>query len=474
MSNEVSTADEIAGELLGLDRPVPVQILKAAPHTLFVKFARDSVPATDMEFASLKLQVRSREVALGRCRYLPHNTVRARRKSDPPLFGDGRLAFLDEVYDFSALPRSGMVVELKKQLEQLPVLWNRKKEILPAFREYVGELVYDLQVYRSVFDEVDRNLADEPPEVRAEVHGAVCATEYPAFKAIFDRNLDELGRQVRTFSKEEHERHGFYLRKHVWDLIRASEFLLRTNLKPRGYAGDSQMMRMLYENNFRGPTIFARFMHLHPVQSAAAQAVRNRIGLLSERIAEASARKTAPGPLKFMSVACGPAWELSRLISDREDLDRYAITLLDQDPEALGEARALVSRIEELHGRPLQATFIQESVRTMLRTPNLHEHWGRFHFLYSMGLFDYLTAPVAKVVLKAMYGLLEPGGELVVGNFHVGNRTRTYLEYWMDWVLLHRTEDEMRELASGLEGAEVSVIFENTESQMFLCLRKAP
>ena len=59
-----------------------------------------------------------------------------------------------------------------------------------------------------------------------------------------------------------------------------------------------------------------------------------------------------------------------------------------------------------------------------------------------------------------------------MGNFHVANPTRTYMEYWMDWVLLYRSEAEMLELASELPGAHASVVFEDTGSQMFLCVRR--
>lgn len=472
MEGARSAAPEISGELALGERRLPVQVLKAGHHTLFVKFLGGNEAANRAEFSGVTLKLPSRELSFGRCRYHSHSENPARRKDDPPLLGDGRLVFLDELYDFTGLTRSGAVVELKKRMDQLPMLWSRKNEVRPAFREWLGEFVFDLQVYRSLFDEIDRNLQEEPYPVRADVHRVVTQAQYPIFVELFDRKLAELGAQVQGFSQEEHERHGYYFRKHVWDLIRASEFLLRTNLKPRGYAGDSQMMRMLYENDFRGSTLFARFMHRHPVESPAAQAVRNRVELLAGRICALMATREGKEPARIMSVAAGPAWELREVFRGPEDFSKLDITLLDQDPEALGEAKAMVTRLEHTHGARMKVRFIQDSVRTMLRSADLAEKWGRFDLLYSMGLFDYLTAPVAKAVLARLYSLLLPGGELVVGNFHVANPTRLYMEYWMDWVLLYRTEDEFRELAAGLEGAQTEVIFEATRSQMFLCVRK--
>jgi len=120
----------------------------------------------------------------------------------------------------------------------------------------------------------------------------------------------------------------------------------------------------------------------------------------------------------------------------------------------------------------LSARAVRQSVRTMLRTPSLRDDWGRFDVIYSMGLFDYLVGPVARAVLTKLYDLLDPGGELIIGNFHVGNPTRIYMEYWMDWVLFYRTEEEMLALAAGLPGGRARIDFEETRSQMFLRITK--
>ena len=45
-----------------------------------------------------------------------------------------------------------------------------------------------------------------------------------------------------------------------------------------------------------------------------------------------------------------------------------------------------------------------------------------------MGLFDYLTTPVARATLSRLFELVLPGGALLVGNYHVANRSRTYMD----------------------------------------------
>ena len=89
-----------------------------------------------------------------------------------------------------------------------------------------------------------------------------------------------------------------------------------------------------------------------------------------------------------------------------------------------------------------------------------------------MGLFDFLTPPAARVVLSKLFQLLTPGGEMIIGNFHVSNPSIIYMEYWLDWVLYCRTEEEFKRLLSSEPTAQSSVFFENTGSQMFLHVKK--
>jgi hypothetical protein len=61
---------------------------------------------------------------------------------------------------------------------------------------------------------------------------------------------------------------------------------------------------------------------------------------------------------------------------------------------------------------------------------------------------------------------------MVVGNFHVTNPSRYYMEYWLDWVIYYRTEEEFRNLLKGASSAEINVSYENTSIQMFLHIKK--
>src|SRR5439155_4889896 len=127
--------------------------------------------------------------------------------------------------------------------------------------------------------------------------------------------------------------------------------------------------------------------------------------LVGEWVRERAAKQPPGPPLKVLSVACGPAEELQEIVRTPEDAARMQFMLLDQDPEALTEARSVIDRLEASLGTKLQAATLCTSVRTMQQGGSPIEETP-FDFVYSMGLFDYLTDTTAAAVLSWLYGRL--------------------------------------------------------------------
>ncbi|MFC1543163.1 class I SAM-dependent methyltransferase [Candidatus Neomarinimicrobiota bacterium] len=442
-----------------------VDVQYAAKFAVKIKFPRERLYKSGSEFQNLVLIIDDEQIELGPCRLFIESSIDSHTSY---------LFFVSDIYNLNSLLFHKKKVILQEPFSNLPIILERKIPIKHQFKDYTASLTYDLSVYKNLFDSLDAEYADEPEIVRKAVQQTVMATEGVAFIEYFQERLRELEDLVADFSKEEHERHGFYFRKQVWNHLMLSPIMLRTNLKPRGYAGDSAMMKMLYLKDELGDSTFAKLLHKHPVECLAAQAVRNRRVLIAKTIIN-KLRGSALSPgerFKVLSVACGSAFELQDLLTSPKDCETYILTLLDQDQAALAEAASLVGKIEQKLGASAEVEYFQESVRTMLTTRNLVSKLGQFQCIYSMGLFDYLTPPVAKAVLRNLYQLLQPTGEMLVGNFHVSNPDRIYMEYWGDWVLYYRTEEEFSNLFRKEMGTECSVTFDETGIQMFLKIRK--
>jgi extracellular factor (EF) 3-hydroxypalmitic acid methyl ester biosynthesis protein len=386
----------------------------------------------------------------------------------------GRLIFLADVYDMHSLLFEDKIVKLQGSFCDLPAVLARKDIIQPPFKEFTANLTYDLTVYKNLFDHLDSKYQEEPETIRDSVQKAVIKTEGQKFKLFLDANLNELELLVADFNQGEHQRHGYYFRKQVWNFILCSTFMTRTNLKPRGYSGDSEMMRMVYFNNYQGNSTFEKLMHKYPLEQPGAQSVRNRRKIILEALNKFKnmIHISPQRKIKILSVASGPAIEIEDILAFPENFDKYHFTLLDQDRLALNEAADLIHGIEKKSDAKVQVDYVAASVRSMIANKRFKRELGTFHFIYSMGLFDYLTQRVGNAVLKSLYQLLKPGGKIIIGNFHESNQSRCFLDYWLDWHLIHRTEAEFLDLLKDISAVETSVFFENTGNQMFLQIVK--
>ncbi len=79
-----------------------------------------------------------------------------------------------------------------------------------------------------------------------------------------------------------------------------------------------------------------------------------------------------------------------------------------------------------------------------------------------MGLVDYFKDRATIKIINRMFDMLKPGGEIVIGNFHVSCNSRAFLDYLLDWKLIYRTEEDMRRLfsKSSFGASEVIIDFE--------------
>jgi extracellular factor (EF) 3-hydroxypalmitic acid methyl ester biosynthesis protein len=453
------------GFLISEKDKVPVQVACASKYSIYVKFDNNYKPVNGSEYSQLMLKIEEQDFEFGPCRII--------FESNPNGY-IGRLVFLTDIFDFNNLFFEKKLINLQVLSKNLALILLQKEKVKDEFKNYISNLSYDLKVYKHFFDDLDQKFANEPAEVKTAIFQVIVNTLGGKFLNYYQEKMNELERLAAGYNNEEHKLHGFYLRKQMWDVIMCSEFMSRTNIKPRGYAGDSEMMRMIYENIYTGDTTFGKILNNYGLNVAAAQSVRNRRLMIPKILRKVYKEFSIPNNeiFRFMSVACGPAYELSDLFISVDDAKNFQCTLLDQDTEALEEAMGNIHNIEKVLNHEIQVVKLNDSVRTMLRTPDIHKMWGRFHLIYSMGLFDYLTQPVAKAVIESIYSMLEPGGTMLVGNYHVQNFSRFFMEYWLDWVLYYRTEKDMTDLLCDTNAEAVSVFFEEAGCQVFLLAKK--
>ncbi len=246
-----------------------------------------------------------------------------------------------------------------------------------------------------------------------------------------------------------------------------SAVLRRCWEKPRGYAGDFLMMEALYRHTPAGDTPFERWMDAWALELPGFQAVRNRRDILSALLRQEHAR----GARRVMNVASGSAPELSAVA---REVSFERVTLLDQDQGALDAALSSFTRAGALPATRHEALRLWcGSVLELLRNRSELAP-GTQDFIYSIGLYDYLTERFARGLTAKLWNGLAPGGLLVLGNFNGHNPMHHFTESALDWYLVYRDPEDMLRLVEGLPGVErAEVRTEDTGCLHLLLARKA-
>jgi SAM-dependent methyltransferase len=307
-------------------------------------------------------------------------------------------------------------------------------------------------------------VADASPEVAATLDfldamaaaGGPDDRDRPAFH-------DWLGRCQQLVERDELDIDQVRQRAASLGLLDTSSLQGRAFRKPRGYAGDFEMIDHIYREAVNADARLSRWDAAWQAQGAA-QAVRNRKTFFLDLVDGAVARRAPGAVVQVLDVASGPARDVAEHFERQPD-SRCRFTCLDLDAAAIDFARGLVDgagagdRVEFVHGNALR----WRSER-------------RFDLVWSAGLFDYLEDRLFVRLLARLWEQVAPGGELVVGNFDPCNPSRAWMELLCDWNLIHRTPAQLRKLAgyAGLPAHAVSVDAEALGINLFLRVRKDP
>ncbi len=261
-----------------------------------------------------------------------------------------------------------------------------------------------------------------------------------AFAAAFWQMVNGVERAVGGRPSGELPRERRDLLAAVGPLLWRSEPIYRSFFKPHGYAGDYRTIELMYDLEERpgeNPTQPAivncldyAYSTIHSVRAVWDRRHRLHRLLMDEYDARG-------GSLAVLDIACGGARYVRDFLCEAPRADGVRVTLVDQDPAAVEfvrrralagwerSARAVhlpISRIESLPGR------------------------DRFDVVICSGLFDYLPEEPARHLAGHLAGLLASGGVFVLTNFRSGEPSAFCKDWFGEWPIVYRDEDEVRGL----------------------------
>ena len=357
---------------------------------------------------------------------------------------------------------------------------QRVYKILPEYKLTVSDMQIFLSDLRLWLDQVEMAVRSAPSGDRLQIEHNLASELGPvttdALSALFER-FESVAEQVEKDLPDQRASHMAFAKRLLHPLLLCSPFLYRSFHKPLGYAGDYELVNMICRDPLEGSTLFAKILNLWFLQQPPAEAHRNRIQYLVERISEVILRKDQnQGPARVMSIGCGPAMEVQRVLAENALADRAHFTLIDFDPETVDYTRTVLEGLKRKHHRSTSLQVTRKSVNQILKEAGRtieRNTAEQYDFVYCAGLFDYLSDSLCRRLSSILYSWVVPGGLFVSTNVDKSNPRRLTMNYIMDWHLIYRNSLQLTSLRPEfLNGVEDNVVADPTGVNIHYAVRK--
>jgi extracellular factor (EF) 3-hydroxypalmitic acid methyl ester biosynthesis protein len=355
--------------------------------------------------------------------------------------------------------------------------WQKIGKIVPHFKAAVADLQTMLMDLRRWLEQVELGIRSEPGGDRSALERTVIAElEEPILPTVgswFSR-FDDISEGVEEDLRPVHRA---FAKRLLHPLVLCSPFVYRTYHKPLGYAGDYEMVNMILRDPYEGASLFAKIVNVCFLKNPPAEAHRNRITYLTQRLAEETRRVHALGRrAKIFNLGCGPAKEVQNFMRDHELSDEASFTLLDFNDETLEHASGLLKDARTTHRRKTELNFYKKSVHQILKEaarPGPEMMPGTYDLVYCAGLFDYMSDRICKRLMNIFYDLLAPGGLLIATNVDASKPFRHSMEFILEWHLICRNQAQFAALnPEKAPPGQFTVTHEQTGVNVFIEVRK--
>jgi extracellular factor (EF) 3-hydroxypalmitic acid methyl ester biosynthesis protein len=350
--------------------------------------------------------------------------------------------------------------------------WQNNYRISNEFKVLVADVQSYLVGVRHWLEELEFGLkatGDRPGQERAVLDAVA-----PRIIAAFNTQHERFEEIIAALPPEARGAHQDFTRRHWQKLFLGSPFGHRTYHKPNGYAGDYEMMNMIYRNQPEGRSLYEKLIHLLLVSQWPARSVRNRLSHLGETILNETARVARAGnTARILNVGCGPAQEVQNFLRETQLSNQADFMLMDFNEEALLHAGQKLVEAKRRFSRCTPIRTQQISVYELLkRAQRGHDDADKYDLIYCAGLFDYLAPDTCRSLMELWHDSLSPGGLMLVANMTDAKPFRHFIEFILDWQLIYRDSREILLLAPECCRESARVIAEPVSVNLFLHVRK--
>ncbi len=380
-------------------------------------------------------------------------------------------AWLD--VDFSAGVQ--MTENLNEQFQGFIAEWQKLYRVAPEYKVVVADLQTFLTDIRLWLEQVELGIRATPTGDRKKLEEdslrGLEKSVVPSIHSLFER-FEVVSQGIAPELRPAHDAFG---KRQIHPLLLCSPFVYRTFQKPLGYAGDYEMVNMMFREPYEGGSLFAKMINTYALQLPPIIAHRNRIAFLEDQLVRETVRIAPRQRLaRVFTLGCGPAQEVQRFLARDGVAERASFTLVDFNEETLAHTNSVLTELKSRHRRGTPIKLLKQSVQQILKQADrvVHQPADQYDFIYCAGLFDYLSDKVCRKLMDIFYDMLAPGGLLLATNVDVHPAVGE-MECFLEWHLIHRNTEQMAKVApSRSDPDEVKLIRDPTGVNIFMTVRK--
>ena len=350
--------------------------------------------------------------------------------------------------DFSVF--GDLAATLGVQFKDFIQEWQKLYRVAPEYKVVVADLQTFLTEVRLWLEQVELGIRASPAgdrmQLERDVARQLAQSVVPAITNLFER-FEVVSEHIDEELQPAHHAFG---KRQLHSLLLCSPFVYRTFQKPLGYAGDYEMVNMMFREPYEGGSLFAKMINTYALQLPPIIAHRNRIGYLVDRLTEETLRVARQNRVaKVFNLGCGPAQEIQGFLAKDGLCERVDFTLADFNEETIAHTTKVLGDLKKGYGRNTRIQLVRKSVQQILKQADRVIHRSaaeQYDFVYCAGLFDYLSDKVCRRLMDILYAMLAPGGLLLATNVDA-HPARGEMECFLEWHLVQRNATQMMSLA---------------------------
>ena len=240
-----------------------------------------------------------------------------------------------------------------------------------------------------------------------------------------------------------------------------SAFMRHALAKPRGYAGDYEMLIAIYEGRPR--TLgFGGYLDLYFLRTELGRAVPARLRCVREFLLEEAAERG--GTVTALDIACGPAREFHSEFTLLANT-RLKVICLDHDDAALDYVRTHVAPHTPYN---VELKLVKHNALRMMSGSSNRRHFGAPDIIYSVGLCDYIPDEIMVRLLRGWRETVADGGVIYVSFKDCLRYNPATYQWLVDWHFFQRTEADCLRLfdQADYDVAEMEMVRDETGAIM--------